>query len=123
MSQFRSKEFKKLESEWYAIVSESGFVDIEDTVNEERPLKDWHGSSLGRDATRRGPEAIKATMTYYSCAAELLHVYQFQDPLHRKIWELHCEGMPVREIAKRVKKIKYVMVHYVIARIRKEIIT
>lgn len=36
---------------------------------------------------------------YYDRARDLLHHFEFESDIHKKIWELHCEGLSKRKIA------------------------
>ncbi len=91
-------EDKKLQTHWYNILKEEGFVDIEDTSLDDRPLIEWHNFKFKKCNIERR----MATETYIDEARNLLHTYGFANSTHRLIWELHCEGTSIREIAKKI---------------------
>lgn len=111
------KEFKTLEKYWYKLLEYSGWQDCEDTNNDSRPLKSWH--SLKYQA--QDPVRVEALKIYYEKAQDLLNTYPFHNLTHRKIWELHCEGIDEREIAYRIKVLKKSMVHLIIANLARRI--
>lgn len=117
-----SPEFKTLEAKWYAKLINSGFEDIEDTRKPDRQLKSWHDQYF---FDRHSAEKIVGTRTYYEMATRLLHTFPFKSPMHRRIWELHCDGKTEREIADAIstfkKPLKKSSVHNIIAKIAKAI--
>lgn len=88
------KDCQSLQKECYKILAESDFEDIEDTDKSSRLLKAWHSFRFPSIhlSKRQGLE------DYYRLAGALLHTFQFEKPIHRFIWELHCEGKSKREI-------------------------
>ncbi len=88
---FRDKcpECKALQTHFYKKLKEENFEDIEDTHRLDRLLKSWHSFKF---------TANHDAENYYSAALEVLHSYPFEKPVHRFIWELHCEGKSKREI-------------------------
>lgn len=94
---------KALQSEWYARLEASGFVDIEDCANPNRPLKSFHKISFRHSHLRRSqPRWVESADQYYYDAKELLMTYAFKNDLHRFIWELHCEGLNKRKIEDKI---------------------
>ena len=91
-----SPEFKALQTEWTKKLKDSGFVDIEDVERPDKPLKAWDDRRFKQIPTERRI----ATERYYDTARELLNTYEFKNLIHKKIWELHCEGLSRRKIAK-----------------------
>lgn len=103
MSLLKSKKHKELERLWYAKLKAEGFEDCENTELPERPLKQWDTSrAIAKDPIRR-----EAATEYYASAAELLHIYQFERAIYRKIWELHSQGLSRREIEKELEKSRF----------------
>ena len=94
MTAFDSKSFKRLYAIWNAKLKASGFNDVEDS-SEDRRLKVWHSHYFRH---RVGIERQEASKTYYEAARALCHAYKFDNPTHKKIWELHSEGWPRRQI-------------------------
>lgn len=97
MSQFKSKKFLDLKDEWYKKLSSEGFEDIE--ANEDN-LKVWstYYTAKHRYVTREAKEE------YYREAGTFLHEYEFSSELERQIWELHAEGLSLREIVAKLSK-------------------
>ncbi len=113
MSFWHDPKFKQLEKKWYKKISKD-FQDIENTNNETRLLKEWDSNFF-----RNNFNEIKyeATVQYYKNARRLLLTYPFENKTHEEIWRLHCEGITEREIAKRIRRYKKSMVHYLISNI------
>jgi len=87
----KSREFLRLQAEWYAKLKAEGFDDIE--AGGRLPDVDY------RNATLRDREAITA---YFTVAGAYVHVGHFEQEEHRDVWIFHAEGYSVREIAKRL---------------------
>ena len=104
MNPFKSPEFKELERLWYDKLKEEGFQDIEESPDKaergsgERMLVRSHSADF-----KRVPRSnIESSYEYYYFASQfLLHENGFKNEKHRKVWELHCEGVPEREIAEK----------------------
>lgn len=92
-SPFNTKAFKTLKAEWDAKLADSGFVDIESADLE----KDKKRRALARDSVENAAREL-----YYSYAAEFVHVADWPRVADRQIWELHSEGLSVREIASKL---------------------
>jgi hypothetical protein len=95
-------QHKKLEREWYEKLRESGFVDIEDTTTEERPLISWHNMRFKNKAIVQR----EALQDYYARAKEVLATYKFDTLKEHKIWELHSEGVSINRIEKALTRFK-----------------
>lgn len=102
-------EFKKLEKIWYDKLKQTGFEDIESTTETcdpiagtQRPLKASHNIRFRiKDQLQ-----LKAKADYYILALALLNTYKFKNATHRRIWQLHCQGLSHREIAKAIAHYK-----------------
>jgi hypothetical protein len=79
---------------WYQKLEESGFEDAENGSIPSRPLKEWHNFRFKDEPV----EQILAIRSYYDMAEELLRRFEFKNVIHRRIWELHCEGKNKRQI-------------------------
>lgn len=97
---FQSRQFKALEQIWYEKLKAEGFEDIEDCDKRDRPLSAWH--SFKFPALNAGQR--EASTLYFEAASELLHTYEFERPIERFIWALHCQGLSKREIEIEVSK-------------------
>lgn len=83
---------------------------------DERPLKTWKSKFCRNNFHMTHYEA---TLIYYEGALKILETYEFQNIIHKKIWELHCQGIPERKIAQQIEVYKKSMVHHIIAKISK----
>lgn len=123
MSHHHTKKFKALQKVWYDKLKESGFEDIEDTNSPHEYLKTWHSSYF---QIVHEPIAYEHKKVYYEQASAFLHEYftDHQYGLFDKfrpdlVWELHVQGVSVREIAKRLE-MKACRVHLIITDIKKK---
>jgi hypothetical protein len=116
MKPCNKKGFKELQRIWYEKIKEKGFEDIEDTKNPERPLKCWHSFKFKLKPIVQ----TNAQKDFFEMASGLLHSFHFKTKHYRKIWRLFCEGQKEREIARKLK-IPKSTVHWIIARISREI--
>jgi hypothetical protein len=104
---FSSKDFKRLQSEWYKKLSESGFSDLESPkdpdakLQKEARIKNY---SLERE-------------TYFSLAENFLERSKLT-PLESSIWALHAEGLSLRETMHKLK-LKYYVCQRVVLRLKK----
>lgn len=100
-----SKEFAKLQKQWYAKLAKSGFEDIEwvnhntGTGHDSGYLK---GSLLSGKAYHPGRELYyQLALNYLTHCSGLKH-----RPYHRFIWQLHANGATYDEILQQLKKHK-----------------
>lgn len=89
-----SKSLEELKREWYQKLSDTGFIDAEDTTHPDQPLKTWHSFKWRKSETHKNNSA----RDYYLKAMELIETYRFDNNTHKVIWELHCEGLSKRKI-------------------------
>jgi len=114
----KDQSYKKLEQLWYDKLKKEGFQDIENTKTDERLLKEWDFNFFRNQFNLIQYES---TLGYYDQAKEILVSESFKSEIHKKVWELHCEGLSERSIAVRVKEYKKSMIHYIIANIASKI--
>lgn len=112
------EQFLDLRDKWYTKLANQGFEDIEDVHSPNEMLLAWHASDLPRRMT---DNRHVATVAYYEAARDMLNWYTFKNRQERRIWELHAEGISIREIVKRTSYGKRDKVHTVIKKIRREI--
>lgn len=105
-SSFKTKEFKALAKEWNKKLEASGHVEIEEYGKSlDTPfLIDYH--SVKFQKKRVINYKMQTQLNYYLIAGQVLNTYAFKNAYHRKIWELHADGMSVRAIAKETGKDK-----------------
>ncbi len=87
---------KKLQKEWYKKLQEEGFIDIETHSHKDTPLTTWHSLKWKNLSL----EVMETTLEYNSMARDLLNTHDFQTETHKRIWELHCDGLSKRKIEK-----------------------
>lgn len=92
-------EFLILQQEWYDKLKEQGFKDIE-RKNQDDWLKDEVHTSTLKNAHINRISREK----YFEKACEFLHRFDFDSELDKLIWEQHCDGKSIREIAKELLK-------------------
>lgn len=98
-----NKEFKSLKSTWYKKLKKEGFNDIEQKIpgrKDEYTLKKWSNRFNPKAPWNSIPLLRESKEAYYRLAGFFLHEHEFPSILDQKIWELHCEGLGAREVAK-----------------------
>jgi hypothetical protein len=103
MSNYDSKEFKKLQKEWYKKLEDTGFVDIE--VHEGH-----HRQS--RDKNHNTPTYRASKEEYYRMATYFLNDHKFKSNLEKAIWDYHTNGIGCRDIADLLVKTKVIKTNY-----------
>jgi hypothetical protein len=98
-------KIRALQAKWERILEKEGLGDIEKCGR----LRVYHDHRLR--STVEGelifhPDKNAAKEAYYQLAGEFLHEHTFESAQERKIWELHSQGMPVREIARKIRQPK-----------------
>lgn len=90
MKFYETREFKMLEKQYLELIREKGFDDIE---------------GRNRDGVLRGTPPNKNidvyTEEYYYAARSLLHELP-EGSEEYDVWELHSEGISIKDIVKRV---------------------
>lgn len=92
---FKGPEFAKLFREWNEKLKRSGFDDAEDFSLPEPALKSWHSLKWENERAEKRAHDAK---TYFDLAQDALHTFPFKTDVHRRTWELHCQGLSVRQI-------------------------
>lgn len=103
MSQFKTKQFKKLQDEYYQKLKEDGFNDIEDAWNDK--LKEYNSRAASRKL-EQSPFASKIyeeTLEYFRLCDQILETYHFKSIWDRCVWSLHAKGFTNREIEKYLR--------------------
>ena len=108
-----SQSLSELQSEWYAKLAAEGFQDIEDHTINGRPLKSWHSfKCMTKDTVE-----LDGIKEYHHIAMQMLETHVFTSEDHKRIWEMHSNGISEREIAASLGCYKKSMVHLIIAEI------
>lgn len=89
----QTPKFREEQELWYKKLLDSGFKDIEDGENY---LKTWD-SFQGPD---QKPLLNSAKADYYGQARHFLATHRFRFKGHKKMFEMHTEGLGYRKIAK-----------------------
>lgn len=116
---FNTKRFLTLFKKWNKILKRGGLEEIENFDLPNPVLKKSHNLRWKKEELI---EHIVSTQNYYEKASEVLHTYPFKNENHQKIWELHCEGLSVRQIVLKIKKHPYkrMSVNRIITAIQKQ---
>ncbi len=92
-----SKDFKKLQKQWYSKLKDDGFQDIE---QDEDNLIQWHSKLFVK--TRRDI-VTDSKEEYYRLAGHFLYDFKFKTRLEKTIWKYHAEGMSIQKITDLLK--------------------
>jgi len=109
----RAESRQKLQREWYNLLKESGFDDIETF---DRSMEPYHDLKMGfktnvmtaDNEIPTGSAKIQyyTTLEYYSMADDFSRlsddVKVFRTPLEKEVWDLHCQGVINSMIARIV---------------------
>lgn len=125
MPQRKDKAFIELQAEWYEKLEKSGFEDIEDTTSPNEFLKRWD-SSYFKTQSRAAEfhskrEYFDLACSYRETKMQGFKYILFGKQLDRAVWELHAEGLSLREIAKEVGKNKTI-VHNIVKELSKKML-
>lgn len=102
-------QFDNLQAEWYAKLAKAGFKELEDPQGR---LRNWHSFDL--------PRIHKQDMQQYFLDAQtFLNEHSFESHRERIIWQMHSEGLFLREIAAALKCSKDT-IHASIKKLKKE---
>jgi hypothetical protein len=97
MSVYKTREFKKLQRQYYARLKEQGFQDIED----DNGRMVFYTERL-HQLKRFTMDLMGPIRDYYSWALQHAARSEFENSIDEKIWTMHAEGKSSREIAKEV---------------------
>lgn len=99
MDQFNSKSYKALQDKWYKKAGfEVEFSEFYEVKTPGRYIYDEYGH-----------ERFLAKERYYQLAGQFLYDYSFKTQIQKKIWELHSEGITIRQIAEILRLSKSVI--------------
>jgi hypothetical protein len=91
----QTAQFKALQKEWYSLLKETGFDDIEagdknGIIQPQVFVQDKTQSSGG--------------LSYFEFCHQILREYRFKKEIHRTIFSLHTEGMSERDIVRHLSE-------------------
>lgn len=90
-----SKEFIKLQKEWYQKLEDSGFEDLEH-LNDDGEMGHILKSEYSAISPAKLRQYAKVENYYAKCRA---YMYQgnFKDDQELEVWEAHCDGWSLRK--------------------------
>jgi len=95
---YKTKQFEELKKKWYKKLEKTGFEDIEQA---DGRLVGKHGEWF---KYYHNPTLDLAKQDYFRHAGYFLYEHKFANDFERRIWELHVEGISIRNIAKILSK-------------------
>lgn len=95
-----TKDFKKIQKEWYSKLKESGFDDIEVEEKGKIRLKKWDSVYF---FCRHTSDEFFMKKKYYEMVTDFLNSYPFDREQDRTVWKFHSEGLTVRAIAEETQ--------------------
>lgn len=102
-NQFKTKEFKKLNKLWYGKLKKEGFEDIERKDKTGQKEERVVNSPLHYIAKNYTLLQFEVKEEYYRMAGQFLHEHKFKSLYEREVWELHSNGVSIRNIVKKLK--------------------
>ena len=94
---FQTKEFKALHDKWNKKLEKEGLKEIDNTGISHADYFRLNYNNI--DASSKAE--------YYRNAGYFLYEHKFKTELERKIWELHAEGVSIRDIVNVLKKQRF----------------
>lgn len=95
----RTPKDKALLEKWNKKLDKYDDCNAEDMSFDEPKLRVWHNFKW----KKLGQNEYEARLKYFNNCSSILHNYRFENTLHKRIWELHTEGMSLRDIEKAIK--------------------
>lgn len=96
---FNNKKFQALRRQWYDKLKKTGFKDLEHTSNNGAVSPYLTRNSTG---TLRNQYDV-STVLYFQIVANFATHYPFDSKLDRLIMQFHADGMPYREMSRKIK--------------------
>lgn len=119
-----SKDFKKLQKLWYEKIEKKGFNDIEYTDSNGDGHLRFSDSCYFHD--NYNEITSEAKEEYYRLAGQFLNEHEFSSKLEKMIWELHAEGVSLRNITLMLKKRRFKLykrkVHEIVQNLAKKML-
>lgn len=89
-----SKQFLKLQKQWYKKLEKNGFEDIEYAGGNS--MKSGAQTRFSDPVQSNTVTRVESKTDYYRIAGFFLYDYTFQDVYDKRVWELHAEGVTIR---------------------------
>jgi hypothetical protein len=102
-SPFKTKAFRDLEKKWYDKLADKGFKDLERRNKWGREEGRLKTDPLENIPHFYNVEQFQIKEEYYRMAGQFLHEYKFKTALERIIWDMHTQGISVRNIVKKLQ--------------------
>ena len=90
-----------LMKKWNEKLKNSGFRDIETQGTTPLP-KDWHAFKWRRVTAAEMAER----QDYFIRATHMLESFTFHSDTERRIWQMYCDGLSIRQIAAKLRSHK-----------------
>lgn len=96
---WQTKDFKKLEKEWYERLRQSNFQDIEEVVNGKSVLKQRASNCYRAE----DPVRIESKRKYYELLSHHYHQEQgFRDEVEEYVMAMRAKGNSIEEISNKL---------------------
>ncbi len=102
MSQYNSKEFIQLQTEWYKKLAQSGFEDAEDFSAE---YGNYNNPYITRSCKDLAKKYNKETFQHYQYCRDFLSSGRFASKTDETIWAFYTSGDSLRTIAEKLSHI------------------
>lgn len=108
----RKQSLKQLTDLWYKKLEKSGFKDAESRTGKLNTWESSHAITEAGDAYKQlkpftnylqYQTMLSQREEYFRLAGFFLYDNKWKNKRDRRLWELHCEGMPIRKMAKRFR--------------------
>ena len=104
----KTREFSKLQKDWYKKLKKEGFKDIESGIPETPYLADHHIKTTEKMVRAYRDLAVE----WHAIASGYYWVAEFDRPLDKYIWKKHLEGLTLKQIEKALKRTNLPHVSY-----------
>lgn len=98
MSQFKTKQFRRLQHQFYKKLKDTGFEDIEEINSSKEMLKTW-ASNIKPDRHR--------SAEYFDQANDFYYTFSFDSEKDKDVWRHHADGESVRQIERHYNRRGY----------------
>lgn len=98
---FKTPKLRKLQAKWYGKLKKKGFEDIE--YDEDHLKLSSERFVVRNSGAYANPTLTSAKYEYYSSCRKFLNEYTFKNKKERAVFELHSEGVSIRDIATKLR--------------------
>jgi hypothetical protein len=112
---WNTKEFKEIQKKWDDVLESNGFNDIEQTIKNERVLK-----QQSTNAYRQAVDVVRQSkIEYYTVLGQKIAGAQFENEIDKAVMEKRSEGLKIKEISSIINLHRQA-IRYIIRRYEKE---